>query len=122
VADITDSVDVVYGAFVVLSGEDFAVLGNFDANIFKTDIFGLGTSSNSKENSVECVFDLLLALFVGDYFFSFGIEFNAGRDGLLDELDPSFLHVISNFVGKLLVKTSQENRSDHDGDFAPDSV
>lgn len=121
-ADITDGVDVVDGGSVVVGGEDFTVLGNFDSNVFEADLFGFGASSDGKEDGVVSVFDFVLSLLEGDYFSTFWVEFDAEGYGLLDKLDTSFFHVISDFIGELLVETSQENGSDHDGDITPKSM
>ena len=121
-ADITNGVNIVDGGSVIFSGQDFTVFGNFDTNIFKTDLFGLGASSDGKEDGIEGIFNFVLSLFVGDYLSSFRIQLDAERDGLLDKLHAGFFHVVSDFVGELLVEASQENRSDHYCDVASKSV
>jgi hypothetical protein len=82
--DITNSINIVDGGFVVFSGKDLTVFGNFDANVFKTDLFGLGASSDGKEDSIKSVFDFVLSLFVCDNLSSLRIQLDAEGNGLLN--------------------------------------
>lgn len=61
-ADVADCVDVIYGGFVVVGGDYLAVLGHFDAYLLQADLLGLGASADGEEDSVEGVFDLIVAL------------------------------------------------------------
>jgi hypothetical protein len=61
-------------------------------------------------------------LLVSDDLSSLRIQLDTDGNGLLDELDSWFFHVVSDFVCDLLVKAPEEDRSDHDGDIASNSA
>jgi hypothetical protein len=85
-------------------------------------LFSFGASTNGEKNGIEGILNLILSLFVSDDFSSLRIELDTDGNGLLDKLGTSFFHVISDFVCELLIKPSEEDRSDHNSDIASDSV
>lgn len=119
---ITNGVNVINWCSVVICGNDFTVFSDFHANIFETDLLGFGVSTNGEKNGIEGILNLILTLLVSDDLSSLRIQLDTDGNGLLDELHSGFFHVVSDFVCDLLVKASEEDRSDHNGDIASDSV
>ncbi len=121
-AHITNGVNVINWCSVVICGNDFTVFSDFYANVFETDLFGFGVSTNGEKNSIEGILNLILTLLVSDDFSSLGIQLDTDGNGLFDELHSGFFHIVSDFVCNLLIKASKEDRSNHNGYIASNSV
>jgi hypothetical protein len=85
-------------------------------------LFGFGVSTNGEKNSIEGILNLILTLLVSDDFSSLGIQLDTDGNGLFDELHSGFFHIVSDFVCNLLIKASKEDRSNHNGYIASNSV
>jgi len=72
-ANVSNSVDVFDRCFVIIWGQDLTILSDFDPDFFKSNAFGLSTSSDGKQDSVKSVLDFVLPLLEGDYFFALWI-------------------------------------------------
>jgi len=59
---------------------------------------------------------------IGDNLPALLIKPDAFRHRLLDELDPSLLHIIPDLISHMLIKPSQEDRPDHNGDITAQPV
>ena len=120
--DISDCVNVINWCFIIIWSENFSVFRNFDSNILKSNFFGLSTSSNGEQYSIIDILNLIISLFEGDNLSALRIKFNTGGDSLFDEFNSCFFHIITDFIGQLLVKASQKDRSDHNSNMASKSM
>ena len=75
-------------------------------------------AADGKEDCIELVFDLVLALLEDHHFSALGVLANADGDCFLEEFYALILHVLSDFVGYLLVEASQEYGSHHNGNIS----
>lgn len=121
-ANIADGVDAVNWCFVIFCSEDFSILSDFNSNFLEADSFGLGASSDGKQDSIEYIFNFVVALFKSDYFSSLWVQCDTDRDGLFDEFNSCFFHVIADFIGDLLIKTSEKDWSHHDSDMRTETM
>jgi hypothetical protein len=104
--DITDSVYVVNSSLVIIRSVYFSILCNFNSDLFESYIFGPSVSTNSEQDSIVNILNLVFSLLVSDYFSSLRVKSYFDWDCLFYKLYPRFFHIISNFVGHMLVEAS----------------
>lgn len=105
-ANVANRVYVIHCSLVVVWSHDFAVLGNLNSDLFQANALSLSTPSDSEQNSIKSVLDLVFSLFESDYFSALRIQSDFRWDGLFDKFNPNFFHVNSDFVGHMLIKSS----------------
>lgn len=115
VLNITNSVNVVHICLIFLVDNKFTVLFASNSGICQVAALSDGVSSDSKQDGVVFI-SLLSTLSVpGDLNATIRVwPFKLGGCCFSDELRATdILHVLCNFICHLLIKASEENRSDH---------
>lgn len=67
----------------------------------------ISTTAYCEKDSIEDIFDFVLALLVDDYFFALAVESDGDRYGAFDEFNALSCHVVTYFIRYLLIESSQ---------------
>lgn len=121
--DISDGVDVGNVCLLLVVDLELTVFLCNESSGWKVQTLGESISSNSEEDSVEFSVLFNTSLFESDADFAIWtiwlLEF--GRDTVSEEVGMSIGHILTDFIGNVLVESSEENGSNHDGSVISES-